>query len=113
MPHVKTGRLRALGVTSLGPSKLFPELPPVAESGLPGFQSVVIFGLYVPGRDASASSTALNQAWRKFWARRKSGEKFQTSARNRRNRPADSPRRSKPKWRGSRRVIKNAGIRED
>jgi len=38
LPHVKTGKLRALGVTSLKRSKAAPEVPTVAESGVPGFE---------------------------------------------------------------------------
>lgn len=37
-PQVKTGRLRVLGVTSTARSKLMPQLPTLAESGLPGFE---------------------------------------------------------------------------
>ena len=48
MPHVKNGRLRALAVTGDKRSALAPELPTVAEAGLPGFSSVTWFGLYAP-----------------------------------------------------------------
>ena len=48
MPHVKNGRLRALAVTGEKRSALAPELPTVAEAGLPGFSSVTWFGLYAP-----------------------------------------------------------------
>ena len=48
MPHVKNGRLRALAVTSEKRSTLAPELPTLAESGLPGFSSVTWFGVYLP-----------------------------------------------------------------
>ena len=48
MPHVKTGRLRALAVTGDKRSALAPELPTVAEAGLPGFSSITWFGLYAP-----------------------------------------------------------------
>ena len=48
MPHVKAGRLRALAVTGPTRSALAPELPTVAEAGLPGFASVTWFGLYGP-----------------------------------------------------------------
>ncbi|MDP3709153.1 MAG: tripartite tricarboxylate transporter substrate binding protein [Polaromonas sp.] len=48
MPHVKSGRLRALAVTGEKRSALAPELPTVAEAGLPGFSSVTWFGLYAP-----------------------------------------------------------------
>ncbi len=50
LPHVRSGRLRALGVTSLQPSALAPGLPSVAESGLPGYESVVIHGLFAPAK---------------------------------------------------------------
>ncbi|HKA41115.1 MAG TPA: tripartite tricarboxylate transporter substrate binding protein [Burkholderiales bacterium] len=48
LPHVRSGRLRVLGVTSLQPSALAPGLPAVAEAGLPGYESVVIYGLFAP-----------------------------------------------------------------
>jgi tripartite-type tricarboxylate transporter receptor subunit TctC len=50
LPHVKSGRLRALGVTSLQPSALAPGLPAVAESGVPGYESVVMYGLFAPAK---------------------------------------------------------------
>ncbi|MCG2592686.1 tripartite tricarboxylate transporter substrate binding protein [Ramlibacter sp. XY19] len=47
LPHVKEGRLRALGITSLKRSPLLPDLPPVSDT-VPGFESVTWFGLYGP-----------------------------------------------------------------
>ncbi len=48
MPHAKSGRLRAIAVTGEKRSPIAPELPTVAEAGLPGFSSVTWFGLYAP-----------------------------------------------------------------
>lgn len=48
MPHVKDGKLKALAVTSATRSALAPDLPTVAESGLPGFVSTTWFGIYAP-----------------------------------------------------------------
>lgn len=45
LPQIKSGRLRALAVTSDRRSKLAPGLPTVAESGLPGYESGVAYGL--------------------------------------------------------------------
>jgi tripartite-type tricarboxylate transporter receptor subunit TctC len=50
LPHVKAGRLRALAVTSLKPSTLAPGLPAVAESGVPGYESVVMYALLAPAK---------------------------------------------------------------
>jgi tripartite-type tricarboxylate transporter receptor subunit TctC len=50
LPHVRAGRLRALGVTSLRTSALAPGLPPVAESGLPGYESVVMYAMFAPAK---------------------------------------------------------------
>jgi tripartite-type tricarboxylate transporter receptor subunit TctC len=50
LPHVKSGRLRALAVTSLKPSTLAPGLPTVAESGVPGYESVVMYALLAPAK---------------------------------------------------------------
>lgn len=49
-PHVKSGRLRALAVTSAKPSVLFPDLPAVAETGLPGYEAGTIYGMFAPAK---------------------------------------------------------------
>jgi len=48
MPFVRAGKLRALGVTSSRRSVAFPELPTVAEAGVPGFESAGWFAIYAP-----------------------------------------------------------------
>jgi len=49
-PHAKSGRLKALAVTSAQPSPLFPDLPTVAASGLPGYEMLSLFGIFGPAR---------------------------------------------------------------
>jgi len=49
LPLVKEGKLRALGVTSLKRSPAAPEIPTIAEQGLPGFEAVSWFALFAPG----------------------------------------------------------------
>jgi tripartite-type tricarboxylate transporter receptor subunit TctC len=46
--HVKSGKLRALGVTGARRSPLFPDVPTIAESGLPGYEVVSWYGLIAP-----------------------------------------------------------------
>ena len=48
LPHVKSGRLRALGVSSARRSPLAPELPTIIEAGLPGFEVIGWNGVHVP-----------------------------------------------------------------
>lgn len=47
-PAIKNGKLKALAVTSPGRSSLLPDVPTVAESGYPGFEAIVWFGLFAP-----------------------------------------------------------------
>ena len=48
LPHVNSGRLRALGVTSAKRNAATPQLPTMAESGLPGFESGTWYALLAP-----------------------------------------------------------------
>ncbi|HYC48121.1 MAG TPA: tripartite tricarboxylate transporter substrate binding protein [Burkholderiales bacterium] len=48
LPHVKAGRLNALAVTNAKRSPIAPNAPTVAESGLPGFEALQWFGVFVP-----------------------------------------------------------------
>ncbi len=47
-PHIRAGRLRALGVTSKERSALFPELPTIEEAGLKGFRDSTFNGIVAP-----------------------------------------------------------------
>ena len=60
LPHVKSGRLRALAVTSAQRWRTIPELPTVAESALPGFESVLWYGILGPARMPAAMVTKIN-----------------------------------------------------
>jgi tripartite-type tricarboxylate transporter receptor subunit TctC len=48
IPHVRSGKLRALGVTTAARSPSAPEIPTIAESGLPGYESAQWYGLLAP-----------------------------------------------------------------
>ena len=60
LPHVKSGRLRALAITSIQRSAAVPDLPTVAESGVPGFDSSQWYGIQVPVGTPKAIVTRLN-----------------------------------------------------
>ena len=61
LPHAKSGRLRALAVTSAQPSALAPGLPTVAASGVPGYEAAGITGLFAPAKTPAAIVARLNQ----------------------------------------------------
>ncbi len=62
MPQVKAGRLRALAVTSSGRSSAAPDLPTIAESGVPGFEATAWNGLLAPAGTPKEIVAELNQA---------------------------------------------------
>lgn len=48
LPHVKSGKLKVLAVLSPNRSSIFPDVPTIAESGFPGFEASVWYGLVAP-----------------------------------------------------------------
>ena len=60
--QAKAGRLRALGVTSAQRSTALPEVPTIAESGLPGYESTLRFGVLTPAGASQSIINTLNQA---------------------------------------------------
>ena len=50
MPHIKSGRLRALGVASLKRSTVLPDVPTIDEAGVRGYESNAWYGLLAPAR---------------------------------------------------------------
>ena len=76
MPHVKSGRLRALAVTSAQPSALAPDLPTVAASGLPGYESGAMFGIWAPAKTPAAVVNRLNQEIVRFINTPEAKERF-------------------------------------
>lgn len=60
LPHVKSGKLRALAVTSTSRSAAVPDVPTAAESGLPKFETSSWHGILVPARTPRAIVTRLH-----------------------------------------------------
>ena len=61
MPQVKAGRLRALAVTSARRATAIPELPTVAEAGVPGYEAIGWFGLLAPAATPRAAIEKLSR----------------------------------------------------
>ena len=66
LPMVKAGKLRALAVTSLKRSPTMPELPTVSESGIPGFEVDVWYGVLAPAKTPKPVIARINQDMRKI-----------------------------------------------
>lgn len=63
LPHIKAGSLRALAVTSPQRSPALPDIPTMAESGLPGFQALSWHGVVAPAGTPDAVVAKLNAAF--------------------------------------------------
>jgi tripartite-type tricarboxylate transporter receptor subunit TctC len=61
LPHVKSGALRVLAVLSERRSPIFPEVPTIAESGFPGFEASVWYGVVGPAGMPAAVVGRLHQ----------------------------------------------------
>ena len=62
VPHVKAGRLKALAVGGAKRSPVLPEVPTVAESGVPAYKAAGWFGLFAPAKTPRAIVMHLNRA---------------------------------------------------
>jgi tripartite-type tricarboxylate transporter receptor subunit TctC len=60
-PHIKSGRVRGLAVTSSEPSALFPGLPTVAASGLVGYEAATLTCVWAPAKTPAPVLNRLNQ----------------------------------------------------
>ena len=65
MNHVHAGRLRALAVSSAKRSQAVPDLPTIAESGVPGYDYVTWYGMLVPAQTPAAIVSRLNASVQK------------------------------------------------
>ena len=60
--HIKSGKIRVLGIASLQRSPQLPDLPTISESGVPGFEAVNWFGLFAPAKTPRAIINRVNGA---------------------------------------------------
>ncbi len=74
--HVKSGKLRGLAVTSAEPSALAPGLPTIAASGVPGYVSEAIYGMFAPAKTPVAIINRLHQETARFLGMPETKERF-------------------------------------
>lgn len=68
LPHVQGGRIRAIALTSRQPMAQFPNVPPLADGALPGFEAATWYGLYAPKGTPSEAIQSMHQAYIKAMA---------------------------------------------
>lgn len=76
LPHIKSGKLRALGVASLKRSPAMPETPTIAEQGVPRFEALSWYALMVPAGTPRAVIDKLHSETVKLFARPELKEKL-------------------------------------
>ena len=74
--HVKSGKLRAVAITSASPSALAPDLPTVAGSGVPGYEFVALDGIFAPAKTPEIIIKRLNQEIVRFLNLAETKERF-------------------------------------
>jgi tripartite-type tricarboxylate transporter receptor subunit TctC len=113
-PHINSNRLRALAVTSAQPTALFPGLPTLAASGVPGYEFTATVALFAPAKTPEAIIDRLSRETVLFLNRAEVKKRFfNNGAETLGTSPAElaaSVKSDLAKWG---KVIKDAGIRAD
>lgn len=113
-PHLSSGRLKALAVTSAEPSALAPGLPTVASSGLPGYESISIYGLFAPSRTPAAIIRLVNHESAQYLRTPEVKERFfKAGVETVGSSPEEFAAVIKADMVKMARIIKDAGIREE
>ncbi len=112
-PHIQSGRLRALAVTTPQPSALLPGLPTLAASGLPGYEAASIVGAFAPAKTPAAVIGQLNQEFVQVLNRADVKEKFlRVGVETVGSTPDEFGARVKSEMARLGKVIREAGIRD-
>ena len=114
MPHVKSGRLRALAVCNAQPSALVPGLPTVAASGLPGYETVSPQAVLAPAKTPVTLVNRLHQEIVRVLNRADVKERlFNSGGEAVGNSPEEFAAKMKSDIARTGKLIKDAGIREE
>ena len=112
--YVKSGKLRALAVTSARPTALFPELPTVAAAGLPGYESAQLSGIFAPATTPASIVNRLNRETVRFLHSAQAKERFLNAGiETIGSSPEEFAATIKSEMTRMGKVIKDAGIRDE
>ena len=114
VPHIKSGRLRALGVASAKPSALVPDLPTISASGVPGYESTSTTALFAPARTPVEIVDRLNRETVRFVSMPETKERFlNIGAEAVGSTPAELGAKVKSEMARMGKVIREAGIKAE
>jgi tripartite-type tricarboxylate transporter receptor subunit TctC len=114
LPQLNSGRLRVVAVTTAQPSALFPGIPTVAASGLPGYEFAQITGMFVPAGTPETIIKRLNEEIVRVLNRDEVKAKiFATGSEVVGNSPQQFAAAMKAEMTRLGKVIKDAGIKAD
>jgi hypothetical protein len=113
-PHLKSGRLRGLGVSSAKPSPLLPGLTTIAAAGLPGYESSSLQGVFAPAGVPAPNLQKLSQEITRYLHSNDAREKFlAVGVETVGSTPEQFTAAMKAEMSRMGKVIRDAGIRED
>jgi len=110
-PHIKSGRLKVLGVTTATPSAMYPELPTIAAT-VPGFEKASIGAMFMPAKTPEAIINRLNQEIGRFMSTPEAKQRFANAGSEAvSSTPQELAATMKAEMARLGKVIKEAGIR--
>ncbi|HEV2008623.1 MAG TPA: tripartite tricarboxylate transporter substrate-binding protein, partial [Burkholderiales bacterium] len=113
-PHVKSGKLKALAVSTAQPSALAPGLPTMSATGLPGYEATSLFGMFAPAHTPAAIIGLLNREIVQVLNRTEVKERlFNSGVEPIGSSPAELAATMKSEMAKWGKLIKSAGIREE
>jgi tripartite-type tricarboxylate transporter receptor subunit TctC len=114
LPQIKSGKLRALAVTSAARAPALPDVPTIAESGLPGFEASSWFGLLAPAGTPPAIIAKINAEVAKWLASPEGKEKLASIGANAAGgSPEDFARHIQAETAKWAKVVKESGAKVD
>jgi tripartite-type tricarboxylate transporter receptor subunit TctC len=114
LPHVKSGKLRALAISTGTRSVALPDLPTVAEAGVPGYESSLWYGVLVPAGTPAAIVDTLNTSFRTILEMPDVQQRFSAlGAEPRGSSPEDFGRYIRDEMIKWEKVVRGAGIRAE
>jgi tripartite-type tricarboxylate transporter receptor subunit TctC len=114
LPHVRTGKLKGLAVGSAQRSPAAPDIPTVAEAGVPGFEYVTWYGMFAPAQTPKGIITKLNAQVAKILAEPEMAQRLASQGAEPRSSTPEAlakfMRDETERWK---KVIRSAGIKVD